>query len=563
MQWIKCNSMMGSWVVAALFCAGNAYAVEQSRNIMVFDSALGFMQQQGRIDLAMADVPEGTAYAGDVLNSEAATVVQGAAVEKYLPHASQDVNIEKAKSAYKQGDLEQALSILQAIYTAAPESSEVNYYLGLVYKGMLDFKKAEIHLQAVAVKNEKNGDAHSHLGEVYHSQGQMDKAKRELLQAQKYHGRPAYTAYLLGLIYLQEKQFDLALSSLQKAIDLDVSFRQKGEYSKGVAYFKQGERAHAEHSFQIAIDEDPDTDAGVYAQLSLIKMKKEAGKSVQPFRAGARYVFSYDDNVVLSPSLLLVPVVIAQKSDVRHTLSLSASYVAQLSDHWKLDSGYQLSQSFHRNIHRYNVTSHTLSVNPTYTMASGDELGLQFSGDYYLLAGTRYLQALGGYLVNRHPFNKRSFGTLRAGFRSYNYFDKVAATENRDGTGLLASYDYLHLLGEGGYATVGLSYARDLTKGVNWTNDQKKINGLISYPLYGKISAEAYGSYVLQHFMNANTAAGFHRIDKVYNSSLALTYVANKMWRLSSQYSWTRALSNIYVYDYTRNIYSLSAEYSY
>ena len=475
-----------------------------------------------------------------------------------------DDKLVKVQNEYQRGNLEEALALLKPYQHQESNNADINFYLGLVYKGLLDYQRAEKHLQLSLKVAPENGEAHSHLGELYHSRKQFDLARQELLLARQYHGRKAYSAYLLGLIYLNDKNFNKALALLDESIQLDTSFIQKAEYSKGIAYYRKGDYRHAESAFQTAIDQDPESDAGIYARMSLKKMRKEADTASKPLRASIGLALSYDDNVTLSPSQSLVPVNISNQRDFRQTLTINTAYLLRFSDHWSMDLGYQFNQSFHNQLGQYNVTGNTLTLMPTYKMQSS-EIGFQGSIDYYLLDYRKYMQTTGGYLFYRRPYNKKNFGTVRFGIRNSKFFQvPILAAENRSSVATVLDYSHYYFLDKkGAYIALGLSDVRENAKGNNWDNGQQKIDGSFSYPFNEKLKSEIYVGWTHQKFGRQHTLAGIKRADQLYSVSTALSYLLSKPWRISGQLYWSQAQSNISTYSNNRKIYSLSTEYSY
>jgi tetratricopeptide (TPR) repeat protein len=474
----------------------------------------------------------------------------------------------RARDYYKRGNYEEALELLKGLHRRHPENFGVNYYLGLTYKAMKRLATAITYVKKAIAIDPGHGDAHSVLGEMYYDAGNYPDALTELHMARRYDGRPAYTSYLEGLVYLNSKQYDAAIKSLRTARTLDSSFSQKANYSMGIAYYHKGDFKRAESYLKTSVASGPSSAAGVYAKLSLEKMHRDrSGRRAAGrygLRASARYALSYDDNVVLNPSQSILPSHISNQHDFRHAITLNAGYKTSLNKAWNLDSAYQFHSSFHHQLKQFNVIGHTLAITPSHPLRNG-EFGVQAIGDLYYLNNRRYVGMLGGYIYYKRDFDKRNSGMFRCGARNSKYFQvPVIADENRDSDAVLCDYSHVFLYGrEGGYARLDLNYLADNTSGNNWDSDQFSMGGTFSFPINTKLNGEFYGSYTLQDFTNRHSLFGVKRLDELYNMSAAMTLKTSRHWLLIGQYTWMKSRSNIGVYTYDRNILTSGFEYSY
>jgi hypothetical protein len=136
--------------------------------------------------------------------------------------------------------------------------------------------------------------------------------------------------------------------------------------------------------------------------------------------------------------------------------------------------------------------------------------------------------------------------------------------ENRDANIFILSprYIYSFLAGKGMF-NVKYEFSRDDTEGKNWENTGNQINMNLLMPLVSKLSLIFSGDIFLQHYDHTHTVYGMERKDRTYFGSAGILWEVFKGFSLNLQYSHTRADSNIRVYDYRRNVYSIGAEYTF
>ena len=100
-------------------------------------------------------------------------------------------------------------------------------------------------------------------------------------------------------------------------------------------------------------------------------------------------------------------------------------------------------------------------------------------------------------------------------------------------------------------------------QGDNWTNRGHRftVNSII--PLPWRLKLQVGGEFFLQDYANESSIPAFNketRRDRTYTGMGGLTWDLNKNLSLMLQYTGIRANSNIFAYDFQRNIYSVGAE---
>ncbi len=140
----------------------------------------------------------------------------------------------------------------------------------------------------------------------------------------------------------------------------------------------------------------------------------------------------------------------------------------------------------------------------------------------------------------------------------------VNANEERDANIYLLSPGYIYSF-SGGKGILNLRYEffREDAEGRNWENTGNRITLGLLMPVVNKLSLTFLGDVCLQHYDHTHSLFGVRRRDKTYLGSAGVLYEVFKGFNLNLQYSHTRADSNIAVYDYKRNEYTIGAQYTF
>ncbi|MBF0554345.1 MAG: outer membrane beta-barrel protein [Nitrospirae bacterium] len=102
-----------------------------------------------------------------------------------------------------------------------------------------------------------------------------------------------------------------------------------------------------------------------------------------------------------------------------------------------------------------------------------------------------------------------------------------------------------------------------MTQGQNWANMGNKLTAGATIPIiqdvYGVLNFEAF----FQRYYNDNTFFDYKRKDNTYTGTASIVWQATKFMDVSVQYAHTTADSNIYLYQYNRNMYTTGVEFKF
>jgi hypothetical protein len=106
-------------------------------------------------------------------------------------------------------------------------------------------------------------------------------------------------------------------------------------------------------------------------------------------------------------------------------------------------------------------------------------------------------------------------------------------------------------------------FSNDNTEGKNWENTGNQILLNLLLPVIDKLSFIISGEMLLQNYQHTHTFYGMKRSDRTYYGAVGVRWEILNGLNLDLQYSHTHADSNISVYEYRRNIYSIGATYTF
>lgn len=481
-----------------------------------------------------------------------------------VPTSAKNISpLEQGITNYKQENYDEALSILQKARELEPNSSLAAYYLGITYKQLQNYKDAKSHLKDAVTLTPKIKEAVLELTEVLYQLNELDEAKKYIEIAEKENIKPAQTAFLKGLILLKDGSNLEAVEAFKKAKTLDKTLQQAADYQIGLAYLKEKKFDEAKEVFREVIVLDPNTDLASFADryVDALEKKKEAEK---PFRFTVGLAVQYDDNVLLKPSDATVAADITNEDDFREVITFRGEHRKKFTEKFGLSSQYSLYYAHQNKIGLYDVLSNSITETPTFYFDRGT-VGLPLSYNYTEVGEKEYL---GTFTAN--PLVNLIVGKTQMGQLSFKYQNKdflrapLNDDEDRDSDEFGGGLGWFFFFAENkGFFNVRYEINRDETEGNNWRYVGNRVNATILYPFFKKFKISVFGDAFIQDFSKTHTVYNVEREDKVYTASTMLAYNFWKDSELQFRYTYVKDDSNIIVYDYDRNVYSIGVEHKF
>ena len=472
--------------------------------------------------------------------------------------------IKKGIEEYKDESYEEAIVTLTQARDADPKSSVAAFFLGLAYKQTIDYEQSLKNLLDAVSLTPRIKEALVEVVDVSMQLGNLDIAKKWITVAEKENIFPAKIAFLKGLIYKEEGRNKEAAESFAKAKSIDPNISQVADIQIALSYIRDRRLNDARRSFEAAIVNDPQTDLAGFARQYLDAVEQRI-RLQKPLRFIMGAYGQYDDNMVLKPNDQTFASGITNESSAVLNTMFRVNYTPILKAPWLLSAQYALGSNVHdKNRLTHDSLSNSISITPGYNF-----------GEYALYLSTSYNHAL-----VRDPSYKRYSGTFStgplfrmavngnqlveifSGYTNTEYFQPVLAPEeDRDAHGYRSYISWLWLFKKDYFLNLRFQSDSQDTDGRNWDNSNIGFSINYAMPVYEKVKFQLSGQFNNQEFDHLHTVFGVTRKDTMFVFSGGFTWDWKKDISIVTQYTRMRADSNIGVYDYTRNMYTLGIEY--
>ena len=476
-------------------------------------------------------------------------------------------SLMKGIEQYKQENYEEAIEFLKRAREEDKNSSSAAFFLGLAYKQVLDYKKALEHLRDAVTLSPRIKEALVELIAVSYQlfdPGNLEEAKRWIKIAEEQEIFPARIAFLKGLILQKEGHTLEAVESFEKAKALDQTLAQSADLQIALCYVKERRLKEAQDRFQSAIRYDPGSDLATFARQYQDLVEKRIFLE-RPIRFTLGLFGQYDTNVVLKPVESALAPDITDEASRAFTTTLRVDYVPILKGPWLFNAQYAFSGNFHdKHATSHDVITNSIYVAPGYNFGRS-ALNLPISYSHALVRGPSYKKYVGSLNVGplyRRLLQQKHILELFAGYSLNEYFRPPSAPEeDRDSTGLNTYASWIWVFKEESFFNLKYEFTDNKTDGRNWENNGHRFSLNATVPLIDKLKFQLSGQAHLQDYKHTHTVFETKRDDETYQASLGLIWEFFKNTNLILQYNKSRSDSNIAIYDYKRDLYTIGIEY--
>lgn len=507
---------------------------------------------------------------------------------------TQDPDLQRGIAEFQQENYEEAIDSLAKARNADPKSSLPAYYLGMTYKNMQNYKEAKKYLKAAIALQPEIREATMELAEVYYDLGELQNALDLLTSAEKENVRPGQTAYVKGLVLSGMDRNAEAIEAFENARTASPELVQAADYQIGQAYLKESGAAveeaerlkaleEAEDRFNAVIENNPDTDMAAFAKnfLDLIDKKKKEPRNI---RAYLGLHLQFDDNVVLKPGDDTLASNITNEDDYREVVTGGIEYIPVNRRPLDYSAHYSFYISNHHDLSSFDVMSHSVALFPSRILNSVSKAGLALRYNHTWVDDDEYLSTAAiTPTYTRYIGKKNTIQTYLNYARKEFLTPSSAGDEDRDADVYSASVSWfsffkqdrgifvpfmesfeLSAFGENeGYLNLLYEFSKEETDGRNWEYIGNKVALIYLMPLLQNAKLRLAGDVKYENFTNNHTIFNKERRDIIYGLSGLLFYKFHENLDLQLLYSYRRDDSNIGIYDYDRNVYSIGIEWRY
>ncbi len=198
-------------------------------------------------------------------------------------HVSNQVTLQDALNAEKEGDLEYAKELYSYVLRSNPQNIEAFCALSLIYKKLKKYLFAESTLESALCIDPENYSVLLNLANLYRDMRKHKKALLVYAKAIKINPNNPCGYNNLAINYEMMGAFDKAIDAYKSAICVDVKF-VKAYNNIGVLLYKQQRYDSAVEIFKMALDVDKSyksTYVNLGASLNKLKIYDEAIEILQ------------------------------------------------------------------------------------------------------------------------------------------------------------------------------------------------------------------------------------------------------------------------------------------
>ncbi|MGD9159358.1 MAG: DUF2860 family protein [Desulfobacteraceae bacterium] len=472
--------------------------------------------------------------------------------------------IKKGIEEYKDESYEEAIVTLTKARDEDPESSVAAFFLGMAYKQTIDYEKSLENLLDAVSLTPRIKEALVEVVDVSMQLGKLDVAKKWISVAEKEDIFPAKIAFLKGLIYKEEGKNREAAESFVKAKSIDPKISQAADIQIALSHMRDRRLNDAKKSFEAAIVNDPQSDLAGFARqyLDAVEQRMKREKS---FRFTIGTYGQYDDNMVLKPNDQAFAAGITNESSAVLNTSFRVNYAPILKGPWLFSAQYALGSSVHdKNRFTHDSLSNSISITPGYNFG---EYAFYLSASYNhaLVRGPGYKGYSGSFVTGplfRMTIKGNQLLEIFSGYTNTKYFqDPLAPEEDRDASGYRSYISWVWLFKKEYFLNLKVQSDYQDTEGQNWDNSNLGFSINYAMPVYENIKLQLSGQYNDQKFIHRHTFFDVKREDSMIAFSGGFAWNWDKDVTIITQYTRIRTDSNIGIYDYTRNMYTLGIEY--
>ena len=495
----------------------------------------------------------------------------------------QSPDLQQGIAEFNQENYDEAVDLLQKARNAQPDSSLPAYYLGVTYKKLENYTEAEKHLTDAVKLSPDIKEAIMELADVQYRLGEYQASLDTLKIAEEGNIRSGQTAFMKGLVLLEMDRNTEAVESFKKAGELSPELVQASNYQMGLALLKGNELEAARSRFNDVIAKDPNTDMAVFASSYLETIDKKKKEKV-PYRFYLGYHLQYDDNVALKPSDSDVAVNISDDDDYRHLLTAGFEYLPERKGPIDYSAHYNLYYSMHDDLSEFDVQSHTFVIVPSYKLNKTSSADVALGYNYSLVDNDRYLSTVTISPTYTLLHGKNNMFQTYFSYQNKDFLkDPSNKDEDRDADNYSLSLNWYYffkqkggimvpfmenfqisnLAQNKGYFNLLYKVNKEVTDGRNWEHFGNTGIATVLLNFDEKYKVSVSGEIKYQDYNNLHTVFDVERLDITYGFSTLFYYRIHEYANIQLLYSYRRDDSNISIYDYDRNLYSIGVELKY
>jgi tetratricopeptide (TPR) repeat protein len=523
-----------------------------------------------------------------------ACLLAGPVAQAVAQQSEADVFVAQAILAYDARKYDEALALLKDALALDPKNVEALYYSGLVLMAQQKTEQAVEVLEKARALAPRDLSILFLLGVAYFALERYDQAESPLTQVFNERPQTEGIGYYVGLIRYRKKDYQGALKAFRAETSKNPNIQQLVRFYSGLTLAILGlpEQAVAEVDAALRLQ----TGSALTGPAERIRDSLAAARdSERRFHADVRVGFLYDSNVAVIPQPSHDPT--AESLRRRKTATsgeiaaLRLEYAWLRTGPWESSVTYSFFQTYNNRLPDFNVQNHLVAGALSYRAAIGSmpfQVGTQYSWDYLSLGNDDFLQRHTATIFGTLVENQGNLTTVLGRFQNKDFYASPGQLldEDRDARNWMIGLTHVFRFAQDRhYIRVGYQFDYEQADGrdFSYAGNRFLAGGQYTLP-WGSTRLKYDFDLHQRHYLHANTLLPVvnpgtreredfeqnHvvRVEQVLAANLGPTSIgcvssAPCPLTLAAEYQRTVANSNLAVYSYNRNVWSLTLSWQY
>ncbi|MGH7383709.1 MAG: tetratricopeptide repeat protein [Candidatus Rokuibacteriota bacterium] len=505
-----------------------------------------------------------------------------------------DVFVAQAILAYDARKYDEALAHLKEALAQDPKNVEALYYTGLVLMAQQKTEEAVLALEKARALAPRDLSILFLLGVGYFALERYDQAEGPLIPVFNERPQTEGIGYYVGLIRYRKKDYQGALKAFRAETSQNPNIQQLVRFYSGLTLAILGlpEQAVAEVDAALRLQ----TGSALTGPAERIRDSMASAREAERrFHAEVRVGFLYDTNVAVVPQPSHDP--IAESIRRRKTATpgeiaaLRLDYTWLRTGPWESSVTYSFFQTYNNRLPDFNVQNHLVAGALSYRAAIGAmpfQVGTQYSWDYLSLGNDDFLQRHTATVFGTLVENQSNLTTVLARFQDKDFYATPGQLEDedRDARNWMVGLTHVFRFAQDRhYIRIGYQFDYEKTDGRNYAyaGNRYLAGGQYTLP-WGSTRLRYDFDLHERHYRHANTLlpavnpATREREDFEQNhivrveqvlarnlgpASIGCAPTAPCPLTLAAEFQHTVADSNLPIFSYNRNVWSLTLSWQY
>jgi tetratricopeptide (TPR) repeat protein len=523
-----------------------------------------------------------------------AWLLAGAPTPAVAQQSEADVFVAQAILAYDARKYDEALALLKDALALDPKNVEALYYTGLVLMAQQKTDQAVEALEKARALAPRDLSILFLLGVAYFALERYDQAEGPLTPVFNERPQTEGIGYYVGLIRYRKKDYQGALKAFRAETSKNPNIQQLVRFYSGLTLAILGlpEQAVAEVDAALRLQ----TGSALTGPAERIRDSLATARDAERrFHADVRVGFLYDSNVAVVPQPSHDPTGEAIRRRKTATsgeiAALRLEYAWLRTGPWESTVTYSFFQTYNNRLPDFNVQNHLVAGALSYRAAIGAmpfQVGTQYSWDYLSLGNDDFLQRHTATVFGTLVENQGNLTTILGRFQNKDFYATPGQLEDedRDARNWMVGLTHVFRFAQDKhYIRVGYQFDYEKADGRNYSYAGNRFLAGGQYTLpWGSTRLKYDFDLHQRHYLHANTLLPVvnpgtreredfeqnHvvRVEQVLAAnigpaSIGCAPTAPCPLTLAAEYQRTVAESNLAVFTYNRNVWSLTLSWQY